>query len=179
MMKFVVLFLLATDVVLAAGGSYEQGPISSLLLPALNFSAVVIFLFVMLRKPMRSMFEKKATDVVQLYYHAEEKEKEAKIKLSMYQEKMANLEAEKAKILKQAEEEVTSFSKRTEDETRQLLVKVDEEAKAKIEYELTMLKKELNASLLDEVINKAKSTVAKDSSLNKTITQKLASEVRS
>lgn len=177
-MKAILILFFAIDTAMAAGG-YEQGPLSSLILPALNFGAVAIFLVFVLRKPMRNFFNKNAEDVVQLYYHAEEKEKEAEIKLNMYKAKLKNLASEKNKIKEMGQKEIEEFEKKTKEETALQLSKLDEDAKSKMDYEMTMMMRELNESLLDEVISKTKATVTGDSSMKSTITHRLSNEVNS
>jgi F-type H+-transporting ATPase subunit b len=176
-MKVFIILALTIETALAAGG-YEQGPISKLIFPAMNFSLVMGLVIFLLRKPLKEFFNKNAEDITSLYYHAEEKEKEAAIKLNMYKEKMGNLEGEKKKILDSSETELRTFKAKTTNETAEQIKKLEEDAKVKMDYELNMLKRKLNESLLDEVIQRTKNSVRQDEDLRGTITSKLTQGVQ-
>jgi F-type H+-transporting ATPase subunit b len=171
-----IILLMTTDLVAAEG--YQQGPLSSLILPFLNFSAVVIFLLVMMRKSLRALFEKNAKEIKELYYHAEEKEKEAKIKLQMYEEKMASLASEKNQIAEKTSREIIALEKTIQEETRLAKNKIEIDGQSKLQHEESMMIRELNESLLNEVIAKAKNSVVSDKAIQKGITTKLSSEAR-
>lgn len=176
-MKLGLIVLLMTTDLMAAGG-YEQGPLSSLILPFLNFSAVAIFILFMLRKPLRALFEKNAKDIKELYYHAEEKEKEAKIKLQMYEEKMAGLTSEKNQIAEKASREIQELEKKIAQETQEAKAKIETDGRSKLAHEESMMMRELNESLLNEVIAKAKGSVKANKTVQKEITAKLSNEAR-
>ncbi len=178
-MKAIFLMLLLVDTAFAAGAPHEQGPLTSLILPALNFTALFAGIIFLLRKPLREGFAKKAEEVTALYYHAEEKEKEAKIKFDMYQEKMKNLEAEKTKVFTSAEAQVAEFERNAKEELKHQMSKAESDAHAKMIYEKNLMIRELNESLIDEVIKRTKTEVETNSALRAGITSKLAAEVRS
>jgi F-type H+-transporting ATPase subunit b len=176
-MKLGLILLMLTTDLMAAGG-YEQGPLSSLILPFLNFTAVSVFILYMLRKPLRALFEKNAKDIKELYYHAEEKEKEAKIKLQMYEEKMAGLASEKNQIAEKAAREVTELESKIKQETELAKTKIENDGRSKLAHEESMMIRELNETLLNEVILKAKSSVRNDKTVQQGITTKLSNEAR-
>lgn len=161
---------------LAAPG--EQGPITDLLFPVINFSIIFTLIFVLLRKPIKSAFEKNADDVTALYKHAEEKDKEAQLRLAQFELKMKSLDTETQKLLAQAKNDAEKISSTVESETLQQLSKMTDEAKMKAEYEKNMMIKDLNESLLDQVLLKTKTAIKSDKSLQSKATNNLAGRVQ-
>lgn len=162
-----------------AAPSGEQGSITDLALPALNFGLLLLIIIYFARKPIQAMFKQNAEDVESLYKHAEEKDKEAQIRYAQFEQKMQNLDGETKKTLEQAEKEARKLSKQIEEETQAQLVKLEKDAVKKAEYEKNVLVQELNESLLDEVITRAKQKIKSDTNLQQQATARLSSEVRS
>lgn len=161
-----------------AAPSGDQGPISSLALPAMNFGLLVLIIIYFTRKPVAAMFKKNAEDVESLYKHAEEKDKEAQIRYAQFEQKMQNLDSETKKTLDQAHRDAQKAQKEIEEETQAQLKKLEEDATKKAEYEKNVLVQELNESLLDEVISKAKNKIKSDQKLQQQATDRLSSEVQ-
>lgn len=176
-MKYIsLLAVVFSQSVFAAPGA--QGPITDLLFPVINFSVIFILLFVLLRKPIKAAFEKNADDVTALYKHAEEKDKEAQLRLAQFEQKMKSLDAETQKLLDQAKSDAEKIRATVESETFQQLAKMTDEAKQKAEYEKNMMIKELNESLLDQVLLKTKTAIKADQSLQSKATNNLAGRVQ-
>jgi F-type H+-transporting ATPase subunit b len=173
--SFVVLNLLFSSMAFAAGKG--GGSIADLGWPALNFIILLSGLLYFVKKPLREMFDKNAEDVTNLYEYADKRDKEAKIKLEMYQKKMENLEGEKAKIVKNAEEEAKAFIKKAEQESQEYLQRLERDSDSKILHEKKTLEDQLKEDLVTEVIAKAKSKISGDSDLNKKATNKLISQI--
>lgn len=172
---FILLTLISTSAFAAGDGSH--GSIADLGWPALNFVILLSGLLYFVKKPLREMFDKNAEDVTNLYEYADKRDKEAKIKLEMYQKKMENLEGEKAKIVKNAEEEAKAFIKRAEQESLEYLQRLERDSDNKIQHEKKTLENQLKEDLVSEVIEKAKAKISGDSELNKKATNKLISQI--
>lgn len=168
------LLLLSTDVFAAATGT---GTIADLKWGAFNFVLLFGFLGFKLKKPLKDMFDKNAEEVTSLYSYAEKKDKEAQIRLDECKKKVANLENEKKKIIKDAEVSAEDFSKQHTSDTDDLIKAFRVDADARIEGEKAQMAKNLNASLLDEVINKVKASVNSNSDLKDKATKKLLSQI--
>lgn len=171
----IILALLNTASVYAAGKG--GGSIADLGWPAVNFVILLSGLLYAVKKPLREMFDKNAEDVTNLYEYADKRDKEAKIKLEMYQKKMENLEGEKAKIVKNAEDEAQAFIKRAEQESHEYLQRLERDSESKILHEKKTLEDKLKEDLVSEVIEKAKAKISGDSELNKKATHKLISQI--
>lgn len=161
-----------------AAPSGEQGSIADLGLPALNFGLLLIIIITFTRKPIKAMFKQNAEDVESLYKHAEEKDKEAQIRYAQFEQKMQNLDSETRKTLEQAEQDAQKLQKQIAEETQTQLKKLEEDAVKKADYEKNILVQELNESLLDEVISKAKNKIKSDKNLQQQATSRLSSEVQ-
>lgn len=171
---FLSTLLIATETFAASKGT---GTIADLKWPTLNFVLLFGTIGYLLRKPVKEMFDKNAEDVTALFGLAEEKNKEAQIRLDEYNKKINNLESEKNKILKDAEQNASSFSKEHATETDGLISSLHVDAKSRIENEKVQMNRNLNSNLLDEVISKVKSKVSGDKALQEKATKKLVSQL--
>ncbi len=171
----VLLSLIVTTEIFAAGGG--TGTIMDLRFPAINFILLFGTLGFILRKPLKEMFDKNAEDVTSLFGLAEEKDKEAQIRLEEYKRKLDNLESEKNKIIAEAEQSADNFSKTHAAETDELIVRLHSDAKGRVEGESAQMNRNLSATLLDEVINKVKEKINGDKGLQDKATKKLVSQI--
>ncbi|MCF8058081.1 MAG: hypothetical protein K9K67_02200 [Bacteriovoracaceae bacterium] len=171
-----LLVLLVTKITFAAGGG-AHGSVTDLLYPAVNFFILFFALLFLLKKPLREMFDKNAEDVTNLYEYADKRDKEAKIKLEMFQKKIENLESEKKKIIQNAEKEANDFVQRTKLESEEYLKRLERDSESKVLHEKSSLENRLKEDLVTEVIEKAKEKIKNDSGLNKKATNKLISQI--
>lgn len=176
MLKLITLILTATEVQ-AAGGGAHGGHISDLMLPAWNFIPLVIVMIFLLRKPISAAFTKNAEDVEALYNVAEEKDKEAQIKLDMFEKKMNSLKSESEKIMKETKEQIEKIEKHSAAETVDMIQKLNEGADQKVNYEKDQAVRAVNASLVDQVILKAKNKINENKEYKDKVTNKLVSEI--
>jgi F-type H+-transporting ATPase subunit b len=139
---FLSTLLITTEAFAASKGT---GTLVDLTYPTINFILLFGTLGIMLRKPVKAMFDKNAEDVTSLFGLAEEKNKEAQIRLDEYNKKMANLDSEKNKILKEAEQNANSFSKEHATETDGLIASLHSDAKNRIESEKIQMGRNLNS----------------------------------
>lgn len=175
----ILTFLMSLSVSVAmAAPSGEQGSLSDLALPAWNFGLLIVLLFVFVRKPIKEMFKNDAAEVESLYKHAEEKAREAQIRFTQNQEKLNNLDADAKKKLDEAQENAIKLEQQIGQETQLQLAKLERESAQKAEHEKDMLVSELNESLLDEVIKRAKANIKSDKELQNKATSRLISEVQ-
>lgn len=170
----IISLTLITSNVYASGGA---GSAADLKWNIVNFVVLFGFLGWKLKKPIRNMFEKNADDVTSLYGLAEEKDKEAQIRFEEYSKKLSSLDSEKQRIMNEAEKNAETFSKEHTVETNELISNLNTEAKARIENEKIQMDRNLNATLLDEVINKVKEKMVTDKELQTKATKKLVSQI--
>ena len=144
---------------LASGGTAHHGHITDLIAPVVNVLVLVSVLVWKLKKPMSSYFTKMSEDIANTLERASLKSKEAEVMLQAQQKKMASVDSEAKEILRQAEQEVKNFEKNHAREIEEKSFKLKTDATAKIEAERKAMIGALNASLLDEVIARAKTTI--------------------
>lgn len=173
MLKLLTLILTAADVQ-ASGG---HGSISDLILPAWNFVPLFVVMVLLLRKPVVAAFTKNAEEVESLYNMAEEKDKEAQIKLDMYEKKMTSLKIETEKLMSNAKSNAEKLADDSVIETATIVKKMEVDAVAKVAYEKDQAMREINASLVDEVIAKAKNKINGNKDFKDKATQKLVAEI--
>ena len=175
MMKYLLVLVLQSTVLAAGGGA--GGHLSDLAVPALNFFIVFGFIFWKVKAPLKRMFDENAVKVKELVELAQERDKEAQIKLEMYEKKMSGVNSEVEGILKSAEGDSEAFEKEYLKEVAQNIEKISIDGENKLESEKNNMIKMLNATLLDEVISKAKGTLTSDKNLNSKTTSNILSKL--
>jgi len=142
-----------------AAGNGGHGSVTDLIAPLVNVALLVGFLVWKLKGPLSSHFTTKAEEITNTLERASLKSKEAEVMLQAQQKKMANVESEAKEILRHAESEVKNYEKTYAREIEEKSFKLKTDATSKIEAERKTMIAALNASLLDEVIARAKTTI--------------------
>ena len=174
MLKLLTLILTAADVQASSG---HGGSISELILPAWNLIPLLVVAMLLLRKPLSASFTKNSEDVESLYNMAEEKDKEAQIKLDMYEKKMTSLKLETEKMMTEARADAETNAASSLNETNEIIKKMEVDAVAKVAYEKDQALRNINATLVDEVIAKAKNKINENKDFKSKATQKLVAEI--
>lgn len=173
---FGIFLLLRADHLLAAGdGGY--GVAADLALPGINFVILFSFLVYKLRKPLSEMFDKNSDDVKQLYRVAKERDREAQIRLDMYQEKVNNMENERTNIIRRREQEAKELERRQISETDALIKKMEQETENKIKFGEMQIEARLYRSIVEKVIAKTQQDIGKDAQSERRTTDFLLSRI--
>lgn len=167
---YAILALTITKAYAAGGG---HGHISDLIAPTFNVAVLLGILFWKLKGPLHNFFVKKSEEVANTLERASLKSKEAQMMLEGESRKMANLDAEISNIHKQAENEVLAYEKNLSKETEAKTQKLKADANAKIQADKKAVMDELNAQLLNEVINKTKTTIKTNKDYQNKVSSKL------
>ncbi|WP_419169005.1 hypothetical protein [Halobacteriovorax sp.] len=175
-MKF-LLALIISNVALAAGGEYRGGHLSDLLVPAINFTIVFGFIAWKMIPFMSKSFTEKSENIKDLVEYAAKKDAKAEQELQASKAKIDNIQAEKEKIISNAKVDSEKFEQKFVEEMKASMEKMEKDSEHKLESEKKMMLKSLNESLLDEVINKTKSTIHKDEKLSNKATSNLISRL--
>lgn len=176
-MKYCLLFLLLiSENIFAAGKGH--GSVLDLMYPAINFIVLFGALFFMLKKPIKEMFDKNADDVKYQVELADQKEKEANIRYEMVQSKLSNLQKEKEKITEDSEKEFQSFQNKTKEENNSYVKRITDDVDTKLATEKKAQLKAIETSIVEEIIEKAKSKISSDSSVKQKATNKLFSQIK-
>lgn len=161
----------------AAGSEGHHPSASDLIFPAINFVILASFLGWKLKGVMKTTFNEQAEEVKKLYDYAEEKDKEAQLKLSMFEKKMSEVESSYTKILSEADTAADKYSTDMEFERKDKIQKLHKESDDKLDYEKNLMVEALNKTLLNQVIGKAKESIGKDGQKQKLATKKILSRL--
>jgi len=177
--KYSFMFIaLTASAVAAESGAHHEPSIKDLMYPAINFAVLAGFLIWKLKKPLSEMFNKQASEVESLMNSAAQKNKDAEERLKTLQAKMSNLNAEIAKIQKDYESDVATFTSTTAEETKATIARTHRDLINKLEGEKNELVEKLNEELLNSVIAKTKQTINGNADMKNRATSKIVSELR-
>ena len=154
-----------------------SGSIVDLKWPAVNFIVLLSFLIFKLRGPLRESFDKNAEEVTFLAEQAENKNRQAQIRLDTYKKKMAGIESEHQKMAKDMERERERYAARAERATREYIDRLKQDFERKMIQEKHVLGNRINVGLVDEVVKKAKTVIAGDGTLKEKVAQRLISHM--
>jgi F0F1-type ATP synthase membrane subunit b/b' len=160
-----------------AAGNGGHGHVSDLIAPLVNVGLLVGFLAWKLKKPLGDHFTAKAEEITNTLERASLKSKEAEVMLQAQQKKMSSVDSEAKEILRQAETEVKNYEKNYAREIEEKSFKLKTDATAKIEAERKAMIGALNASLLDEVIARAKTTIKSNKDFQNKASAKILGEM--
>ena len=172
-----LIFLNLIEIALAAPKSDGSASVFDLKWGAVNFLLLAGFLIWKLKKPLAASFANYSEEVKSLYNHAQEKYKEADLKLKMYEEKLSNVEGQSQKILSESNELLQKIENDIKNETANELKKLEVETKDKIESEKTQLITGVNNELLESVLTNVKTKLNSDTSLSQKINHKMISSL--
>lgn len=175
-LTIVLVFVAAIPSAMAAGNG-SHGHLSDLMAPLVNVVVLAGFLIWKLKKPLSDHFKIKAEEVANTLERASLKSKEAEVMLQAQQKKMLVVENEVKEILRQAEVEVKNYEKSYAREMEEKSFKLKTDASTKIEAARKSLISSLNASLLDEVIARAKTTIKSNKDLQHKASSKIFGEM--
>lgn len=173
MLKIVIALLISSSVY--AGG--DTGP-GDLAYPAINLIILFSLLIYKIKTPISNMFKDKSESIKGMIDSAAVKAKEAEMMMEMQSKKMAGSDEEIAKLESEANEIVSKFESEYKADVDTRISKMKEEAGNKIEAEKKELLDQLNASLLDQVLNKAKDKLKTDKGLSDSATAKILEGVK-
>jgi F-type H+-transporting ATPase subunit b len=178
-MKIYVLILTVLSLsAFGAGDSHGGGSPWDLKWAYFNTLLLFGFLGFKLKGPMKEMFSTNAKAVAELYEFANGKEKEAQIRLESLQAKMKNIESEKSKIVTEVKNETENIIKKNNEELSEYLKRVESDTKTKLSTEKSTLERNLNNSLIDEVIKSTKEKIKSDSSVANKIGSNIMKQVK-
>jgi F0F1-type ATP synthase membrane subunit b/b' len=159
---------------LAAGqADGGHGSPKDLIAPAVNVFILFAVLIWKLKKPLSQHFDTKSQEVAHTLERANLKSQEAQMMLEMEANKLAHLEQDLKKIQQQAEADILVFEKNVSREVEEKTHKLKIDANSKIQADKKSIMDELNIQLLDQVLNKTKSTIKTNKDYQTKVTTKL------
>ena len=154
-----------------------HGSVTDLKWNFLNFLILFGFAFVKFRKPLSKLYEEKAVSLKKNYLNAEEANKQADLKLKMFEDKSANLESLKDAILKSSEERFEDFKLSCMDESCNRIRGMEREAEEKLTQEKHKMEHELSAEIVDLVISNTSSRIKNSNETKTAAASKMLSNI--
>jgi F0F1-type ATP synthase membrane subunit b/b' len=174
-MKVLVLLALSSTVFAAGDG---HGSPSDLISSFFNVFLLGGFLVWKLKGVFKKHFTEKSESVSEIMERASVKAKEAEMMMQMQQKKIDGMTQEISKINSDVAVDVERFKNDYSKEVQDRITKLKNDAAQKIESEKKELANELNETLIDSVISKAKVALNKDKKLNEQATSKILEGLR-
>jgi len=137
------------------GETKPKGWITTDTYRVMNFAALAIGLFLILRKPVSQALNGRIKDIEGQLNELKEKKKEAEEELAGYNEKLAGLEHEAEKLVEEYINQGNAARERILEEAKAAADKLEEQAKKNIDNEFKKAREELQADILEKALAKA------------------------
>lgn len=160
---------------LFAASEGHEASVTDLLWPFVNFSVLIAFLVNFLKKPISDAFTANSDRVKDLFESSEEKDKEAQIKLEMYQDRLDKFKNEHINIMKESDERALAYKSKTGEEVSDQIERMEFDSENKLDFEKKARIADLNLSLVNKILEITKDNV-KD---NKNVKDKFTSDILS
>lgn len=168
--KYPGIILMATLMVLvfggmlafAAGGGEGDGGqhwVATDTYRIMNFTVLVVGLFLLLRKPVSKALNSRIKGIKEQLEDLEAKKAEAESELAKYEEKLAKLEEEAEAIIQDYERQGIEAKARILKEAETAAEKLEEQAKKNIEHEFEQAKIRLKADVLEKAMARAEEII--------------------
>ncbi len=153
------------------GGGH--GSITDLVAPAFNVIVLIGVLVYATKDKLKAYFDNQAEDVKNTLERADIKAKEAAMMLQSQQSKMSNLQTEIKNIHGQAQTDVMVFESHLKQETEDKIGKMKLDATSKVAADKKQMLDDLNAELLNQVVEKAKATIKNNKEYQSKVSNKM------
>ena len=158
----------------AAGGG---GSVFDLKWSFVNFLILAAFIIWKAKKPLSEMFRKNSSDVEYLYRVAQERDKESNMKYEEYRKKMEFVDKEYNAVLERFSGKGVDFAREQKQEEAVFIEKLRKEKDRKVAVEKSKRLKEVENTLMANVIFEARKRIEKDLALKNQITKGLLSKI--
>lgn len=169
-LKVFWVFLLGVFLSSSVGFSAEEGAhhgvtstqIKNLIWWTVNFIALIIILYKLLKKPVVNFFKARKENILKEYEELLTKKKEAEAKYLELQEKIKNLKAEAEAIYQNYVEQGLKEKERILEEARLQAERIKEQAQLYIAQEMEKAKDRLKTELAEEAVKLAEEILRKN-----------------
>jgi F-type H+-transporting ATPase subunit b len=125
----------------------------------MNFSVLVIGLFILLRKPVSQALDSRIKGIKDQLSELEAKKKDAEKELAKYTERLSHLEQEAEKIIEEYIRQGNEAKARIIDEAKKTVDKLEEQARRNIEHEFKKAKIKLQQDILEKALVNAETLI--------------------
>jgi F-type H+-transporting ATPase subunit b len=163
-MVILALFLCFVGTVAASSegeGGHEgvKGWVATDTYRVMNFSVLVIGLFILLRKPVSQALDSRIKGIKDQLSELEAKKKDAEKELAKYTERLSHLEQEAEKIIEEYIRQGNEAKARIIDEAKKTVEKLEEQARRNIEHEFKQAKIKLQQDILEKALVNAETLI--------------------
>ena len=160
-----LVMLLPTSIALAAGdaGGHGEHHVNWVYVGSLffNFTAFVLLLFFLLRKPVAGFFSTRAKEVSDQLAAAERAREASEQKIKEYGDKIAELMSTRAEVLEKAKKEAEYEKERIISQAQVRAGRIIKDAETTINSELEIAKNLLTSEAIKEIVVKAEDLLVK------------------
>ena len=128
----------------------------------INFAILAGALFLLLRKPVKTVLENRITDIRQHFKDLEAKKADAENELVRYTDKIKDLAAETEKVAAQYVKQGEEARSRIIDAAQQGAVRLEAHARKNIENEFKAARQSLQQEIIDKAMGKAQTLIMAD-----------------
>ncbi len=157
---------------------HRQVSVMDLKWPLFNFIILMIGIIFLGKKKISASFTKLSLDVEKLINYAQEKDREAQLKLEMFQRKIENFEQQKQKIDQETKQDLEKYETQIQLDFKNESLRRIKDAESKLENEKKLVLKKLYNELIDKVVENTKNKFLKDKNLKNKATEKILLQIR-
>jgi F-type H+-transporting ATPase subunit b len=157
----VLVFSAGTALASSTGETAAKGWQATDTFRVLNFTVLVIVLFVILRKPLSQALSSRIAGIKAQLENLEAQKQEAEKKLAEYNEKLSLLETEAESIVADYVKQGNEAKARILKEAERSAEKLQNQARRNIEYEFARAKKQLQEEILENSLARAEQIIKK------------------
>ncbi len=169
------LFILTPFCCLAAGK--HEPSIADLIWPAISFTTLFSLILFKLKKPIGTILNKRADDVMDLFNTANARKKESRLRLDESKNKLLGLEADRQKIKDSFKKAAQDYSEKIVVETKQQIGRLEIETQSIIEHEKKKQISKIDELFVEEIIEAAKTNISQNKKLKSAASERLLQQV--
>lgn len=145
--------------------------------PFVNFMILIFGIIAMTKKKLSDYFLGYSGEVEKLINYAQEKDKEAQIKLEMFQKKLENFEQQKHKIEQETKQDLEKHEAQLQFELKNEMDRIVKDNENRLETEKKLAIGRVYSELAEKIVNNAKTRFLENKELKDKATEKILSQI--
>lgn len=158
-------------------GAHHEVHFYDLKWQVVNFAILFVGLAYLTRKKIAAHFDNYSSEVEKLINYAQDKDREAQIKLEMFQKKIETFEQQKQKIDQDTKQDLEKYEAQTQLDFKNETNRVMRDAENKLETEKKLILSQLYTELVQKVVENTKEKFVNDKVLKEKATDKIISQI--
>jgi F0F1-type ATP synthase membrane subunit b/b' len=170
----IIVFLRPSLSFASGAEEHHHGSPLDLIAPYFNFFIFALILHLKLKKKMQSHFVEKSKNIEGILRSADQSAKLAAAECKEYEDKIANLSAEKKKMLQRGESDAAAFSKRYALEIDEKIESMKTDSAKKLHSEQEKGIREIKLALVDQIMLLGRNELKGEPDLQGKLSKKMA-----